>query len=240
MIQLVKKILKKLPLAFTQNQRYDVQTKRVIKKVFNVDSNGIDIGCHKGEIFDLFIKHAPKGLHMGFEPIPVLFEALRKKYTSSNHVMYNIALSNAKEQTSFNYVVSNPSYSGLKKRDYDRKDEVDTSIMVQTDLLDNLLSPEIRIDFIKIDVEGGELLVLEGAKKIISKWKPVIIFEHGLGASNHYQSTPDKIFALMQEAGMQIFTMETWLANQKPFSEEEFAKQYYDRLNYYFLAAAKK
>jgi len=34
-----------------------------------------------------------------------------------------------------------------------------------------------RLDFIKIDVEGSELFVLQGGKQIITKFRPVILVE---------------------------------------------------------------
>ncbi|MEZ4983026.1 MAG: FkbM family methyltransferase [Saprospiraceae bacterium] len=70
-----------------------------------------------------------------------------------------------KRKTTFNYVVSNPAYSGLQKRRYDRPNEIDEKIEVETDLLDNVLAEDTRIDFMKIDVEGGEFFVLKGAQK---------------------------------------------------------------------------
>ena len=37
-----------------------------------------------------------------------------------------------------------------------------------------------RLDFIKIDTDGHELEVLKGARKVITKFRPTIIFEAGL------------------------------------------------------------
>ncbi|MFM7401390.1 MAG: FkbM family methyltransferase, partial [Bacteroidota bacterium] len=117
MKELIKKALKSLPFDFTLNQRYDRLTRKVIKSVCRPDSHCIDVGCHKGEILDLLIAAAPRGVHYGFEPIPDLFDKLKQKYGTDNrcHIL-DIALSDNKGTASFNYVVSNPSYSGLQKR----------------------------------------------------------------------------------------------------------------------------
>jgi hypothetical protein len=48
-----------------------------------------------------------------------------------------------------------------------------------------VLPENFRVDFIKIDVEGGELLVMKGAAGIMKKYKPVVIFEHGLGRQRY-------------------------------------------------------
>lgn len=233
----LKRLLKSLPIAFTRNQRYDRQTQRVIRKVCKPGSNCIDVGCHKGEILDLFLKYAPQGTHFGFEPIPELYNDLLHKYGDrSNCRLFDIALSDKAGTSSFNYVVSNPSYSGLLKRNYDNPNEQDTLITVQTERLDDLIPEDRKIDLIKIDVEGGELLVLRGATGILTRCKPVVIFEHGLGASELYGATPEQVYDLFDQCDMHVSLMSRFLKDQEPLSGEAFCRHYYRRLNYYFIA----
>ena len=233
----IKKILKALPVAFTKNQRYDRLTETVIRKVCRPDSNCVDVGCHKGEILDLFLDAAPGGQHYGFEPIPSLIHALRQKYAGKTTChLFDLALSNQNGTSSFNYVLSNPSYSGLLKRHYDRDNEEDTQIQVTTRQLDAVWPENLRLDMMKIDVEGGEQGVLEGARKTLDRWKPVVIFEHGLGASDIYGSTPEQIFKLFQDCGMNIFLLEDFLSGKSCLSAAAFQEQFYKRLNYYFVA----
>jgi FkbM family methyltransferase len=237
MKKFIKSLIKKLPFDFTANQKYDRQTAAVIKKACKPDSNTIDVGCHKGEILQLLLKAAPDGTHFCFEPIPDLCAGLRKNYQEDPRVViHEIALSKAKGETSFNYVISNPAYSGIRKRKYDKAGEVDTQITVQTDLLDNLIPENIQIDFIKIDVEGAELFVLEGAINTIRRCKPVIVFEHGLGASEFYDATPEKVYMLLTSCGLHIALMESWLLNGNYLTLEAFSEQYYQRKNYVFIA----
>ena len=237
MKETIKKILKALPFAFTQNQRYDRLTRQVIRKVCRPGSNTLDVGCHKGEILDLFLLAAPQGMHYGFEPIPDMFQALQAKYGAHPHCrIFDIALSDKKGEASFNYVVSNPSYSGLQKRKYDRPNETDTLITVRTERLDDVLPPDFQVDMLKIDVEGGELLVLEGARATLRRCKPVVIFEHGLGASEIYGSTPDKVFDLLQDCGLRVSLLDRFLRDAAPMSRESFSREYHERRNYYFVA----
>lgn len=232
----VKKILKALPIDFSKNQRYDRLTKKVIRKVCKPDANCVDVGCHKGEILDLFLQNAPQGEHYGFEPIPAMYEALKLRYTQPKVHILDFALSHASGTAQFNYVVSNPSYSGLLKRRYDRKHEEDTLITVRTACLDAVLPPEYRVDVMKIDVEGGELFVMEGARETLARHRPVLIFEHGLGASEVYGATPEKVFDLLHECGLQITLLDHFLQQKPALTRHEFVDQFQRRLNYYFMA----
>ena len=232
----IKNILKLSPIPLSKNHLYDIQTKKIIKTL-KKDSNCIDVGCFIGEILDLLIKVAPAGQHYGIEPIPEKFNELKKKYANANncHIL-NFAASNKKGESDFNFVISNPSYSGLKKRDYDKPNEEDTIITVKTELLDNLIPKEIDIDFIKIDVEGAELQVLQGASRIIERCKPIIVFEHGLGASDIYGTSPEMIYRFFEEKSMKISNLGLWIKGNPPLSADNFSDQYYNKRNYYFIA----
>ena len=234
----LKKWLKKIPFPITKNHAYDLQAKQVLRKTLTPTSNCIDVGCHEGEFIDLFLKYAPQGQHIGFEPLPDYFEVLQKKYPA-NCSFHQVALSNQTGESTFNYVISNPAYSGLQKRQYDKVGEKDTTIRVQMERLDHVLSTDRSIDFIKIDVEGGELQVLEGAKKTISTHQPIIIFEHGLGAADQYGTTPEMVFDLLTAYGMKVSLMKAWLKGNASFSKADFCEQFHRSLNYYFFAYSK-
>jgi len=233
----IKKLLKRLPFAFTKNQRYDLQTKKIIRRICNKESNCIDVGTHEGEMLDVFLKQSPKGFHLGFEPIPGLYKYLIKKYSSFQNVrIYDLALSNAEGSSEFNYVISNPAYSGIKKRVYDNKNETDTQIIVKKQLLDNIIPVDVRITLMKIDVEGGELDVLEGSIKTLAKYKPAILFEFGIGGSDIYSANPEKLFNFLTQFNYNIFVLEDFLKKRQPLTLQEFTNQFYGKINYYFLA----
>ncbi|WP_177204591.1 FkbM family methyltransferase [Hymenobacter arizonensis] len=239
MKELLKKLLKTLPIAFTKNQQYDRDTQRVMQKVLHPQANCVDVGCHKGEVLALMLRYAPQGQHFGFEPIPALFEGL--KTTFANHPnchFYQLGLSDAPGESTFNYVVSNPAYSGFVKRKYDRAHEEDMLITVRKERMDQVLPAGTRVDLIKIDVEGAELQVLQGATAIIKASRPIIVFEHGLGASDYYGTRPEQIYDLLTSAdlNMRVSTMARWRTGKPAFSRSELVQQFEKGLNYYFIA----
>ena len=229
----VKSIVKKV-FPVTLNQRYDKQTKRIMQIVLEDESTFIDVGSHKGEVLELALKISKKGKHFAFEPIPYLFHKLNDKYGSKCEVL-NFGLSDQKKQSSFQHVTTNPAYSGIKKRTYPKEEQVET-IQIQLDTLDNQLKQHDRVDMIKIDVEGAELEVLRGAKKIIEKFHPIIVFEHGLGASDHYNTSPEDILSFFDDHQYQLFTLKGFIADEPALFRKEFIDFYLTNKEYYFLA----
>lgn len=233
---LAREILIFFHLDLTQNLKYDRLTKAIIKQRLRPDSNCIDVGCHKGEILDMMLKYAPKGQHFAFEPIPYLYNALTKKFKGLATI-YPYALADKKGTTNFNLVKNAPAYSGLKQRHYDIENPEIEVIKVEEELLDDLLG-NTRIDFIKIDVEGGEFGVLKGAKNLLKKNLPTILFECGKGASDYYGTQPADIFNyLTQEVGLRIFTLDAFIKNGKALSQAEFVDCFDTIKEYYYVAS---
>lgn len=222
-----------LKIDLTKNLKYDRLTKQVIKKAVSKKSVCVDIGCHKGEIFDLFIKQSPSQKHYGFEPIPSFYKNLKKKY--KQHYIFNYALSNKNGETEFQYVKNAPAYSGIKNRKYSIENPEIETIKVPLKKLDDVLTS--KVDFMKIDVEGGELDVLKGAKNTILTYKPIIIFECGLGASDYYQVTPQEIVSFItNDLNLKISLLDRWLSNMESLSTDEFINLYNQNKEYYFIA----
>lgn len=233
----IKSVLKRFPIPLTKNHKYDLYTKKVLKSYLKPNSNCIDVGCYQGEILDLFLQYAPRGSHLAIEPIEANFKQLKHKYRQQENVeLFKTALSNTDSQSEFHYVKTNPSYSGLKRRNYEREETIEV-VNVNTSRLDAVAKNRC-VDCIKIDVEGAEYLVLEGAKQTIISNKPLIIFEHGKGASEFYGYSTAKLYDLLQELGLNIYTFECYFAKKESLSRYEFITQFEEKINYYFVAHA--
>lgn len=240
MKDIIKHILKKLPIAITKNQIYDLLTIRIMKRSLHYNSNCIDVGVLDGEILDKFLQYAPGGNHFGFEPIPEKYENLRRKYENlSNVSVYQTALGNKHGKTEFNYVLTNPAYSGIKKRKYDNPEEKDSCIKVDIHPLDDYFLELPEIDMIKVDVEGAEYLVFDGAQKLLRRDNPLIVFEHGKGAADIYGIGPVMMYAMLSNLGYNVFLLKDWLKNKPALCEKDFVNHFNENKEYYFVAAAK-
>jgi FkbM family methyltransferase len=230
-----RKVLSMLHLDLTRNLKYDRLTRKIIRRVLRPGSLGIDVGCHKGEILDIFLKYSPAARHYAFEPIPHLYKNLEENYGHKCRV-YPYALAEEEGTATFQHVKNAPAYSGLKKREYAVNMPEIEQITVKVAALDSLIDPAESISLIKIDVEGAELGVLKGARSLLVSQKPVVIFECGLGATDHYGTLPGEVYDLLLEAGLKISSLEGFLDNSRSYTREQFCEVYYGKEDYYFVA----
>jgi FkbM family methyltransferase len=225
----------------SRDHQYNLQTREVMRRILRDDSNCIDVGCHQGCILTDILQFAPKGTHFAFEPIPGMYQDLLKSFGKHNNLhLYDCALCDSEGTTTFQHVVTNPGYSGLRQRRYDRPHEDVEEIVVKTNLLDNLIPASVPIQFIKVDVEGAELQVFRGAVETIRSNRPVIVFEHGLGAADCYGTAPEHIYdVLAGQCGLRLFLMAEWLASdgRNFLDREAFCEQFTSGKNFYFMAA---
>lgn len=131
--------------------------------------NSIDIGANVGNHTNFFYNIGKAENVYSFEPIKENFEVLLKNNPNKKNC-YNLALSN---YNGFGIMNNNSSYnSGTSKLIYEVDNDENE---IQCITLDTLNLKDIT--FIKIDVEGHELFVLEGSKNTILKFKPDILIE---------------------------------------------------------------
>lgn len=164
------------------------------------DSVAVDVGAHAGSVLRDILRIAPDGQHLAFEPLPRLAAALRSAFPDID--VREVALSDTTGTSSFVHVVDDPAYSGLKERTYPAGvGDVREEVSVKLARLDDEIGA-LEPDFIKIDVEGAELQVLRGAVETLTRWRPVVWFEHGRGAADYYRTAPGDVWDLLTEVGL--------------------------------------
>jgi len=216
-----------------RNWQYDRQTFEVMRRVLKCDSCFVDIGAHTGQILRQAIALAPDGQHWAFEPLPHLFKNLKVDFPSAN--VFNVALSDNPGVIEFNHIPDMPARSGMNRTPMDAGHDVE-KIPVNKKTMDSIVTG--RVDMIKIDVEGAELLVFRGARETISRNKPVIVFEHGLGGADSYGHTPEQVFDLLTDCGMKLSTMVRWLSAAQSLARDQFCNLFYTGKDFYFIASS--
>jgi FkbM family methyltransferase len=183
--------------------------------VLRPDSHVIDVGANHGAVLAELVRLTPEGRSLAFEPVPELSAELSAAFPGVD--VRDVALSDAPGQSTFQHVVSADGYSGLRRRSYPGRVDI-REISVRTARLDDELPGDFAPALIKIDVEGGELGVLRGAQRTLATHRPVVIFEHGQGAAEHYGATSGDVWEVLDGAGLRIFD----LAGVGPYTRSHF------------------
>jgi len=132
-----------------------------------------------------------------FEPEPNNFEILRKVILLGrlkNISAFKLALSDS-DGFEFMYLSEHPSMHSLVLKRSHRKISVP---VMKMDTIVKLLKIR-KLDLIKIDVEGAELKVLKGCKRLINEFKPIFSID-----VNHYDGEFEEVQALMREFNYEI------------------------------------
>jgi FkbM family methyltransferase len=183
----------------------DKKLRLLLQSTLTRTSNCIDIGAYRGRVLAEMVRVAPNGRHIAYEPSPRAYERLIIRFPSVD--VRRAAVSNAVGETTFTYVKGQPGRSGLQERSLSGEHRVD-HITVRQEMLDRSLPSGYIPALIKIDVEGAERQVFEGAIETICRYKPIIVFEHGKGGAPHFGTQPSHIYELLHgQAGLDIFDM---------------------------------
>lgn len=185
----------------------------------------IDVGANSG-LYSIFYSRLAgnEGKVYAFEPDPNTFLLLKENLQLNNCInvnTYNFALSNKEskiQMVSFNLekinLKDNDSFKYIKEIPEDQVDNDKGYINAYR--LDDLQEFQTlsKIDIIKIDVEGAELLVLEGSRDIILKHKPIIVFELSGQWTARFNYKPFQVLVFFNSLGyeMEEYEFQQWIA----------------------------
>jgi FkbM family methyltransferase len=86
-------------------------------------------------------------------------------------------------------------------------------IIVEVSTLDRLCAELPRLDFVKIDVEGGELDVLRGGQWAIERFRPAMLIEIEARHITRYRHSPTDVVDWLTQRG---YTMHVWQRGWRP------------------------
>jgi FkbM family methyltransferase len=191
---------------------------QVMERIIKPDSNCIDVGCHIGSTLSDMLKLAPRGKHLAFEPVPRKAAWLRRKFPEVT--VHEAAVADSNVAIPFVDNQSRPGFSGFGARRANGTDQV-REISVQCKRLDDLGLG--KIDFIKIDVEGAELMVLRGGREMILRDKPTIVFESGPGAAARLGLADRDLFGLLNDdLKYRVYFLKDFLGGKAPLDLAAF------------------
>jgi FkbM family methyltransferase len=170
--------------------------------------------------------------------LPHLADRLKLEFPAV--CVHSCAVSDRTGEQIFQFVVDDPPFSGLTRRKYRRDDMEVRPITVPVRRLDDLIPANATIRVIKADIEGGEYHAFQGARQILERSRPYLIFEFGLGGAEYFSVTSAMMYTLLHdEFGYNVSTMTRWLTGQPALSAGEFSESFAKGTDEYFLAYPK-
>jgi len=205
--------------------KYEPYLTKVILENTDRDSTAVDVGANIG-YYTVLLADKVKNV-WAVEPEEKTFEILKKNCSGLKNVRLiraavgsreeMIELEVSKENYGNHRIISNFKFStrgGLRYAPLISKTE-----KVKIKKLDSLVKEQV--DLMKIDVQGWESEVIEGAKKIIKKYKPTIFFE--LSKKENYDKDKN-MWIFLKKVYKKIYFVDEYIQIYYPVSFERIKK----------------
>lgn len=168
-----------------------------------------DIGARYGETTARYLSTFSHPTIYSFEPFPSSFRRIVSRFADDTRIsLQNLAVSDSPGTRDFrvNLEVEADSEAELAviegtnsllprpasgKRYYPEKATLDSVIQVETTTIDRFVSQNQidHIDILKLDIQGGELMALQGARHMLERHAVSLIYTEVMYVE-HYESCP--------------------------------------------------
>jgi FkbM family methyltransferase len=169
----------------------------------------VDGGANCGRhAFPLAEMVGPRGMVYAAEPLPHHAQSLRGK--SPQLRVIDAALTDFDGDTTFQHCTNDDGLSATVayEEQFALKQFYKTlcyeSLTVAARKLDSVIPTGQTVRLVKLDLEGGEFAALRGARRILERDKPLVIFEHGVSAAARYQFNRADYRAFWTDLGYRV------------------------------------
>ncbi|MBQ2830439.1 MAG: FkbM family methyltransferase [Oscillospiraceae bacterium] len=156
----------------------------------------IDAGGYVGDTALLFSSLTSKNVYV-FEAAPDNYDLVQKTVALNgltNVVAENLALGAERCTMTFSLGERNSCNTLIERPGYVYPEHIDVQVV---SLDEYVREHNLKVGLIKVDVEGGEQLVLKGALETIRRFKPVLLFSIYHSASDFFDIKP-----MIEELGL--------------------------------------
>lgn len=166
-----------------------------------------DVGANNGYYYSLRVAKAlPKTKVIAFEPNPMIQYHLSKNISFNgleNVTIVHEALCDKVGTAGFAYEFGAGSYLTASQG------ETLKTMSVKTNTLDQyaLSNLEKNVDFIKVDIEGGEYSFLKGAEETLRKSSPILVLELRENLLRRSLATMNDVVEFMKNLGYHFYAI---------------------------------
>ena len=149
----------------------------------------IDVGANIGSICLPIAISKKDWKIIAYEPNPTVYRRLLKNVELNNLSNIQTVMKGVSSESCDLFLnTSSSAKANFGNSSYLENSDIVNPKKIKTKVttLDEDISPQTNVSVIKIDTQGFELKVLQGAKGTIRKWRPFIIFE----IEDIYQNSP--------------------------------------------------
>lgn len=190
---------------------FESKETKFLKKFIQQDWNCIDVGaCFGWYSVLLSMLVGIGGKVHSFEPLPRNYHFLIKNLglnNTTNVSAYNFGLGNSNLDSKL-YLPKNAVSGALKPHAAEENCNI---FNVKIKKLDDIIKSDLlgfdSLDFVKVDIEGAELLFLEGAEETIKKFKPTLMVEIQYSSTKLYGYNPIDIYNRLVDLGYTSYTV---------------------------------
>ena len=196
---------------------YDLCVSEVLWRLIDPTETAIDAGANIGHMTSIMAKRVSEtGRVLSFEPHPQVFQELAANAATWQPVpnigkieIYEIGLSKDAGTATLHTTSEFTVNRGTASLEITSEDDADQGMThsISTERLDNMISNDAWVGIMKIDVEGHEMDMLQGATSLLKERRiRDIVFEE----KNSY---PSRVTQYLEQFGYSIFSIE-----QGPFA----------------------
>lgn len=200
-----------VPYTLMNFRGYETVETEFLKSLMHAGSVVLDIGANCGWYSLALSRHCPSARIYAFEPIPYTYDILLRNVRHNgcrNIETFQSAFSSQDAPLEFLYT---PRCSGATSL-------VEAGQPVEPDKLEKITCPsttldsfcakhELAPDVIKCDVEGAELMVVQGGERVLATHRPVILIELLRKWSRKFGYHPNDVMKLLGGYGYQAYTL---------------------------------
>jgi FkbM family methyltransferase len=192
-----------LPLVLEQHKMFNSLLKRVSEHLH--DKHGyltcIDVGANIGDTISFALRDE-KDLFLAIEPNPDAYQYLTRNWSGNGNVKALAVVCSSENTT---------GKVEIQKR-YGTASVVDSEsgIPMEKQTLDRIVDDYpafLRTNLIKIDTDGHDFEVIDGARGLIAENRPVIFFECDIFSNPHYIEECRKVLAFFRRNGYRHFLL---------------------------------
>ncbi len=212
---------------------HEPETEIVFKEMAKTSKVFLDVGANIGYFSFLVKQMSPQSKVYSFEPLPqniLAYEKNRELNNFSSMFLQEVCVADKHGETEFLIPPSEESGWGrMAHRELFSGEKIKRSVVTLDEFCEqHQLS---AVDFIKIDVEGYEFKVLQGATKIIESQRPRICIELNEPCLLDTGTSSEEIFRFFKTRNYHMFALDA----KKGLYRVHAPVPYYKFLNYFAL-----